>query len=138
MRSYLQCVRRIISVASKDPMTLNSFFLKSSLFSKNFIAQLNRSARHMAESLIITPKALEQLRKIIANGEFMRVMVDSGGCSGFEYKLSIDKTINTDDEVIEKNGVKVVVDKVVFIFIYFIEKQFYTSENVSYIGTNLN
>lgn len=41
-----------------------------------------------------------------------RILVDSGGCSGFEYKLSIDQTVNSDDEVINQDGARVVIDQV--------------------------
>lgn len=46
----------------------------------------------------------------IANG-FIRVGVQSGGCSGLSYKLSFDSEIKPEDQVFEDNGVKVVVDK---------------------------
>jgi iron-sulfur cluster assembly protein len=42
---------------------------------------------------------------------FLRVGVDSGGCSGLSYKLDFDNTIKDGDEVIDQNGVRIVVDK---------------------------
>jgi iron-sulfur cluster assembly protein len=42
---------------------------------------------------------------------FIRVGVESGGCSGLSYKLSFDKEIKPDDKVFESNGLKIVVDK---------------------------
>lgn len=42
----------------------------------------------------------------------MRVAVLGGGCSGFQYQFSFDQAINDDDHVIEKDGVRVVVDDV--------------------------
>ncbi|VDL97050.1 unnamed protein product [Schistocephalus solidus] len=40
----------------------------------------------------------------------LRVMVDSGGCSGFQYKFVIEKNITKDDHVITQSGVRVVID----------------------------
>lgn len=41
----------------------------------------------------------------------LRLEVDSGGCSGFQYKFSFDyKQPQKDDNVFETNGAKVVVD----------------------------
>ena len=40
----------------------------------------------------------------------LRVAVVGGGCSGFQYSLSFDKTSQPDDAVIEQNGVRLFVD----------------------------
>ncbi|MEQ8818044.1 MAG: iron-sulfur cluster insertion protein ErpA [Thalassobaculum sp.] len=42
----------------------------------------------------------------------MRVAVLGGGCSGFQYKFDFDDTVNDDDHVFERDGVKVLVDDV--------------------------
>ena len=41
----------------------------------------------------------------------MRVAVSGGGCSGFKYEFNLDGTVNADDRIFEKDGVKVVVDQ---------------------------
>ena len=40
----------------------------------------------------------------------LRVSVDGGGCSGFQYAFAFDENVNDDDTVIEKNGATVLVD----------------------------
>lgn len=42
----------------------------------------------------------------------LRIMVDGGGCQGFEYKFSLTDEISPDDEVFEKDGISVVIDDV--------------------------
>ena len=42
----------------------------------------------------------------------LRVTVLGGGCSGFQYDMQMDATVNADDVVFEKNGAKVVTDTV--------------------------
>ena len=37
---------------------------------------------------------------------FVRVGVESGGCSGLSYKLDFDNTTNEDDELIDNNGIR--------------------------------
>ena len=40
----------------------------------------------------------------------LRVFVQGGGCSGFQYGFSFDEKVNDGDHEIEKNGVTMVVD----------------------------
>lgn len=40
----------------------------------------------------------------------LRVTVDGGGCSGFQYGFAFDEVVNDDDTVIEKNGATMLVD----------------------------
>ena len=40
----------------------------------------------------------------------LRVSVDGGGCSGFQYAFAFDENANDDDTVVEKNGATMLVD----------------------------
>lgn len=40
----------------------------------------------------------------------LRVSVDGGGCSGFQYGFAFDENVDDDDTVIEKNGATMLVD----------------------------
>ena len=40
----------------------------------------------------------------------LRVSVDGGGCSGFQYGFAFDENVSDDDTVIEKNGATMLVD----------------------------
>ncbi|MEX2644324.1 MAG: iron-sulfur cluster insertion protein ErpA [Acetobacterales bacterium] len=42
----------------------------------------------------------------------LRVMVNGGGCSGFQYSFDLDEARNDDDRLFEHDGVKLVVDEV--------------------------
>ena len=44
--------------------------------------------------------------------KFMRVAIEGGGCSGFQYIFSFDAARNEDDHAFEKGGVEVVIDEV--------------------------
>lgn len=41
---------------------------------------------------------------------FVRVFVQGGGCSGFQYGFSIEEKNEEDDFIVEQNGVKLLVD----------------------------
>ena len=40
----------------------------------------------------------------------LRVFVQGGGCAGFQYGFTFDETQNEDDAVMEKGGVKLLID----------------------------
>ncbi|MEJ2043022.1 MAG: iron-sulfur cluster insertion protein ErpA [Reinekea sp.] len=67
-----------------------------------------------AEPLIIGPTAIEKVQQLIeeeANPDLMlRVFVTGGGCSGFQYGFTFDDESADDDTIIEKSGVRFVVD----------------------------
>lgn len=48
---------------------------------------------------------------------FVRVGVQSGGCSGLLYNLTFDNQQNEGDKVVENNGIKIIIDKKSFLYI---------------------
>lgn len=61
-------------------------------------------------SLELTDECVKQIHKIAGTGSFLRVLVESGGCSGFQYKFELDNKTDEDDRVFEKEGAKVIID----------------------------
>ncbi len=61
----------------------------------------------------VTDRAFERLSEIGAadQGQALRVAVEGGGCSGFQYEIKLDAPA-ADDVVLEGKGEKVVVDAV--------------------------
>jgi len=63
-------------------------------------------------------KRISQLAAQEGNGAAMlRIVINSGGCSGFTYAFDLADTKADGDLVFEKNGVTVVVDEVSLDFI---------------------
>lgn len=61
----------------------------------------------------VTPRAFARLAEIGAAGQghALRVAVEGGGCSGFQYEIKLDAPA-PDDLVLEGEGQRVVVDSV--------------------------
>ena len=62
----------------------------------------------------VTPRAFARLAEINAatgDAKALRIAVDGGGCSGFQYDIRLDDPAS-DDLVLEHDGQKVVVDSV--------------------------
>src|SRR5215213_4719306 len=65
-------------------------------------------------TLTLTNEAVTRLRSVLEDQQApdgaLRVFVSPGGCSGFSYGMSLEPEPADDDEVVERSGVKVVVD----------------------------
>lgn len=76
-------------------------------------ASLSPATDH-ARGVRVTDSAFRRLAEIIAEDGganlALRVSVSGGGCSGFQYGFTLDDTVLEDDVVIERDGVKVVID----------------------------
>lgn len=76
----------------------------------NASAPMNSSA-----NVVLSEQAGKQIAKISA-GEpqpiMLRVSVEGGGCSGFQYKFDLVTDTESDDLIIERAGAKVLIDPI--------------------------
>ncbi|XP_033735163.1 iron-sulfur cluster assembly 2 homolog, mitochondrial-like isoform X2 [Pecten maximus] len=61
------------------------------------------------DTIQLSDSCVKRLKTLDNNG-CLRVIVEGGGCSGFQYKFDLDTTLQEDDHLFEKDGAKVVVD----------------------------
>ena len=62
---------------------------------------------------MISANAAMHIQKILeseAIGSRLRISVQGGGCSGFQYNFLIDDQMTADDQIFTQNGVEVVMD----------------------------
>lgn len=68
----------------------------------------------MPEPIVFTDSAAAKVADLIAeegNDELkLRVFVQGGGCSGFQYGFTFDEVVNEDDTTMTKNGVSLLID----------------------------
>jgi len=64
--------------------------------------------------LVFTDSAASKVKTLIeeeGNPDLkLRVFVQGGGCSGFQYGFTFDEDVNEDDTVMDKNGVQLLID----------------------------
>ncbi|MGI4812956.1 MAG: iron-sulfur cluster insertion protein ErpA [Janthinobacterium lividum] len=64
--------------------------------------------------LVFTDSAADKVKQLIeeeGNAELkLRVFVQGGGCSGFQYGFTFDEAVNEDDTIMNKNGVQLLID----------------------------
>ena len=68
----------------------------------------------MPAPLVFTDSAAAKVKNLIeeeGNTDLkLRVFVQGGGCSGFQYGFTFDEVVNEDDATMEKNGVTLLID----------------------------
>ena len=69
----------------------------------------------------ISDSAKERLTHLLGEegkkNSYVRVGVESGGCSGLSYKLDFDNAKKDDDELIEDNGISLLINKKSFLYL---------------------
>ena len=67
------------------------------------------------DSVTISDSAARRIGEILkseAEGAMLRVSVEGGGCSGFQYKFDIERAKADDDLVLARDGAVVLIDPV--------------------------
>ena len=64
-------------------------------------------------NVTVTERAAQRIAEIVrgdASAKMLRISVEGGGCSGFQYKFDLVPAANAEDIVIERSGAQVLVD----------------------------
>ncbi|MFM8344429.1 MAG: iron-sulfur cluster assembly accessory protein, partial [Betaproteobacteria bacterium] len=76
--------------------------------------QVNLTTDGMPAPLVFTDSAAAKVADLVAeegNPELkLRVFVQGGGCSGFQYGFTFDELQNEDDTAMQKDGVTLLID----------------------------
>jgi iron-sulfur cluster assembly accessory protein len=66
-------------------------------------------------TVILTDRAARRIGEILRReppGTMLRVSVEGGGCSGFQYKFDVERAQAADDVVIARDGATVLIDQI--------------------------
>ena len=69
----------------------------------------------MTVNVTVSARAAHRIGEILkaeSAGAMLRVSVEGGGCSGFQYKFDIERSKAADDVVIAQDGATVLIDPV--------------------------
>ncbi len=67
------------------------------------------------DNVTVTQRAARRIGEILLReppGTMLRVSVEGGGCSGFQYKFDMDQAQAADDVLIRQDGATVLIDPV--------------------------
>ncbi len=74
----------------------------------------------MSEAVAVTERAASRIKEILAiepGKNALRVSVNGGGCSGFQYGFELEDMRNDDDLVIERSGATVLIDSTSLVYL---------------------
>jgi iron-sulfur cluster assembly accessory protein len=84
--------------------------------------------------ITLTPVAIAKIKAILAERKEeagLRVAVIGGGCSGFQYQMTLEKNASDGDEILDVNGLKVFVDSRSVLYLSGTEIDYVDGENGS-------
>jgi iron-sulfur cluster assembly accessory protein len=67
------------------------------------------------DDVTVTERAARQIGQILRSeppGTMLRVSVEGGGCSGFQYRFEVDSSRADDDIAITRDGATVLIDQI--------------------------
>ena len=80
----------------------------------NAVAEVQNAQDTIPAPINFTDSAAQKVAQLIeeeGNPDLkLRVFVQGGGCSGFQYGFTFDEIVNEDDTSMEKNGVTLLID----------------------------
>jgi iron-sulfur cluster insertion protein len=80
----------------------------------NAVAEVQNAQDTIPTPINFTDSAAPKVAQLIeeeGNPDLkLRVFVQGGGCSGFQYGFTFDEIVNEDDTTMEKNGVQLLID----------------------------
>ncbi|KAK1441560.1 hypothetical protein QVD17_07559 [Tagetes erecta] len=122
----------------------NSRLLTSSSSSSVLVKDPQSSSEqeyvHLSDSCI---RRMKELQADEAKEKILRLSIEAGGCSGFQYNFALEEKPNNDDRIFERDGVKLVVDTISLGFVKgatvdyveeLIRSGFQVAENPSAVG----
>ena len=67
------------------------------------------------DNVTVTERAARRIGEILRRepaGAMLRLSVEGGGCSGFQYKFDMDRAQAADDVIIRRDGATVLIDQI--------------------------
>src|SRR5436305_4580287 len=95
------------------------------------VPEVNPEVKPKAAPVTLSPSAVSKVKEIMASQNpvpaGLRLSVQGGGCSGFQYSMAFENGAGMMDKVFEMNGLKVYVDATSLMYL--------AGANVDYVET---
>lgn len=84
--------------------------------------------------ITLTPAAIAKVKQILSERQEeagLRIAVTGGGCSGFQYQMTLEKESSKEDRILDMEGLKVFVDSRSILYLTGTEIDYVDGENGS-------
>ncbi|CAJ1885651.1 unnamed protein product [Sphenostylis stenocarpa] len=136
-------IRRLV-----PPLAVRLRLRNNCSLSTSVVHHASSSSDSVVEPVCMTENCVRKIKELdagesSADRKLLRLSVETGGCSGFQYAFNLDDRINSDDRVFERDGCKLVVDNISYDFVKgatvdyveeLIRSAFVVTENPSAVG----
>eukprot|EP00088_Acartia_fossae_P015821 TRINITY_DN1876_c0_g1_i2.p1 TRINITY_DN1876_c0_g1~~TRINITY_DN1876_c0_g1_i2.p1 ORF type:complete len:157 (-),score=15.33 TRINITY_DN1876_c0_g1_i2:54-524(-) len=70
-------------------------------------------ANKSSEEMALSDSAVARLKEISGDNTLLRITVEGGGCSGFQYKFDLEEDVkpSEDDKILSRDGAQVIIDE---------------------------
>ncbi|XP_036322054.1 iron-sulfur cluster assembly 2 homolog, mitochondrial-like [Rhagoletis pomonella] len=107
-----KCYRQICAASRCNSIYLETFSTKNADITETATLEDPKPSPG-GTKLVISDSCKKRLLEIAGNGRsFLRITVEGGGCSGFQYKFDLDSKLSSDDIVFGEENAKVVIDSI--------------------------
>ncbi|XP_022333482.2 iron-sulfur cluster assembly 2 homolog, mitochondrial-like [Crassostrea virginica] len=109
----MESFRKICSLRKTSHPFLRHCFIRQMTWSEKraiHLSQTRLTNENEKDLIKLSDSCVKRLKEIAEQNSYLRVIVDGGGCSGFQYKFDIDSKIHKDDKVFVKDGAKIAID----------------------------
>ncbi|KAL8233497.1 hypothetical protein R6Q59_019599 [Mikania micrantha] len=139
MQSLIQRVTPIFAARIRHNSRLLSA-VSSSALAKDHQSISGQESVHLSDNCV---RRMKELQGDEAKEKMLRLSIEAGGCSGFQYNFALEENPNNDDRIFERDGVKLVVDTISLGFVKgatvdyveeLIRSGFQVAENPSAVG----
>lgn len=78
--------------------------------------------KHPKDYLKFTEKAIKKIKHLIAiqknHSSKLRIYINGGGCSGFQYQFVFDTSVHKDDIIITQSNISLIIDPISLQYLY--------------------